>query len=276
MRVGHAASLVLVVAAALGAAAEPPVTFPPAPVAPAPPPPPVPAPGAVPLLTPDLIYAINSKVDAFVIADPPGLVKVEKETGPITIKGRFIDKPNVVESRKFPGPHVFLVTPAGTGRAYLNVVVAGAKTEADVFKATVDVTDGTAPQPPPGPAPVPVPVPVDDPLLKALQAAYDAEPVTGTKAADKASLAAVLRALAGAVPDPAVKTGDDLFTITSASIEARIGGRLKTKLRPAVGAELNKILPHGAGAGKVPLTDQNRADAAALYLKLADTLDKVK
>ncbi len=266
---------VVFLAASLGLGASPdsPFTFPPEPAAPAPPPPPAPTPGAVPLLTPDLLYVVNAKVDSFVITDPPGLVKVDKEAGPITIKGRFIDKPNTVETRKFPGPYVFLVSPTGKGRAYLNFVPLGVKAETEVGKSVIDVSDGTAPQPPPNP---PVPVPVDDPLLKTLQAAYDAEPLTATKAADKDALAAVFRALAVAVLDPAVKNGDDNFSLVTNSIQNRIDGRLKVKVRPAIGLEIEKILPHGAGAGKVLLTPQNRTDAAALYNNVANALDKVK
>ncbi len=127
-----------------------------------------------------------------------------------------------------------------------------------------------------GEGPRPPPPPPADPLLSVLQAAYDAEPATTTKSSDKTQLAAIFRALATAVTDPVVKTGDDNFALITNSIQARIDGRLKVKLRPTIGAEINKILPNGAGKGTVPLTVQDRTAAAALYLRIATLLDEVK
>lgn len=139
----------------LGLATEPPFTFPTAPVVPQPPPP-APVPGAVPVLTPELLYVVNGNgADSFALVDPPGLVAITKHKGPITFRGKFVDKPTTVESRTYPGPVVYEVTAVATGRVYLNFVAAGAKSEADVGRATIDVKTGVAPQPPPGPDPAP-------------------------------------------------------------------------------------------------------------------------
>lgn len=260
-----------------------PFTFPSQPPAPAPTPTPTPPPLTTPLvLTPGIWYVIDSKIEALVRPHPIGLVKVYEEKGPVTIKGIFIDGTGVVETRKFEGPFLYYLEPTGKGRVEVDVIPAMPKeklTNKDVGFRTIDVDNGQAPIPPP--------VPVDDPLTPVLQAAYNAEPATVTetpipgqpsitypKGADKTSLAAVLRGMSVAVKDAIVKTGDDNFSLLTNSTQARIGNRLKVQLRPVIGAEFNKILPSGKNAGTIALTDKNKADASALYLRIADLLDK--
>lgn len=261
-----------------------PFTFPTDPAPPSPPPPPKPVPGSVPILTKDVFYVVGSKTDALVRPHPAELVKVTKEAGPIKIRGVFYDGGGKVETRSYSEPFVFIVEPVGTGRVEIDFIPVKASpvAEKDIVQQTIDVNSGQAPIPPP------IPIPVDDPLLKALQAAYDGEPaavtvqVTGqpsqtfTKAQDKTSLAAVLRAMSLAILDPSIRNGDDHFAVLTNSTNTRIGTRLKMKLRPTIGAELDKIIPSGKGAGPIALTDQNRKDASALYLKVATLLDQVK
>ncbi len=244
---------------------------PPQPVAP-----PTPAPsGTVLNLAADSLYIVNSSKDGALRIHPAGLVTISKETGPLTIKGKFADGGGKSETRKYAGPFVFIVEPvAGAkGRIELDFIPYGFKSDAEISTATVDVNGGQAPQPPPVDPVEPV-KPVD-PLLIAFQSAYDAE-ASLLKSSDKKTLVATFNALAAAVLDAAVKTGDDNFTLLTNSINAQIGDRLKSKLRPVIGAEINKILPNGAGKGPVVLTAQNKADAAALYLKIAKTLEQVK
>lgn len=152
----------LTFATALGAAPPPgsPFTLPTAPVKPAPPTP-APNPGAVPKLTGDVLYVINSNVDAVVRAHPAKLVTVTKEAGPIRIRGKFIDGSGKTETRTFPGPHVFVIeaTGAGAGRVDLDLIPFGLKSAAEIETAAVDVDNGQAPRPPPKPDPVPPPKP---------------------------------------------------------------------------------------------------------------------
>lgn len=186
---------------------------------------------------------------------------VVKATGDIGYKATFAESEAYFEElRERPGERRFTFQSVTPG-AYKIVFWTKGETDGSVSTITV----GGAPPVPPAPV---------DPLLAALQAAYTAEPASATKDADRLALAAVMRALSTAVKDPAVKNGDDHFTLLHNSTEARIDGRLKVKLRPAIGAELNKILPSGPGKGGQALSDQNRADAAALYLRVADLLEK--
>lgn len=236
-------------------------------------------PSVVPVLTPDLYYIVKADAPFLLFSSPPGLVTIMKEAGPIRLRGKFIDGNGKVETRTITSKNIAFVepVPGAKGRVELIYLPVGTTDESKAVRRMVDVL--TAPLPPPDP-PVPDPKPIPpgpaDPLLSVLQAAYDAEPAAATKASDKTALAAVFRALAVAVGDPVVKTGDDNFALIANSIQSRIDGRLKTKLRPAIGMEINQILPHGPGQGAVALTAQNRTDAAALYLRIATLLDKLK
>lgn len=230
-------------------------------------------PNVVPVLTPDVYYIVKNDAPFLLFSSPPGLVTISKETGPIRLRGKFIDGTGKVETRTIAAKNIAFVevVPGAKGRVELIYLPVGTADESKATRRTVDVDAGTGPKPPdpkpPGPA---------DPLLGVLQAAYDAEPATATKAVDKLALAATFRALATAITDPVVKDGDDNFALITNSIQASIDGRLKTKLRPTIGAEINKILPNGPGKGAVPLTVSNRADAAMLYLRIATLLDQVK
>lgn len=249
------------------------------PVNPPTPRPPIPLPvpvSDVTKLTGDQLYVFDSDGPLIVLASPVGMVKIAADEGPLKIRGRFVGGTGKVETKTFKGKYIYTVEAAATGKVELIVIPVGVMKEADIPRKVLDVDDGTAPQPPPNPPDPPVPPTPADPLLIVLQLAYTTEPPSLTAPQDKASLAAVMRALAVAVLDPAVVNGDNNWALLHNSIEARIAGRLKTKLRPAIGAEINKILPNGPGKGAVALTDQQKKDAALLYLRIATLLDQVK
>lgn len=145
------AVLLLLLGAALAAGGDSPFTLP---VPPPSPVPPAPAPGAVPVLSGDALYVVNSRTDAIARAHPAGLVRVTKEPGPLTIRARFSDGAKV-ETRKFPGPFVFIVEPLEKGRATIDLIPVGVKTESEILGIVLDV--GTGPQPPPSPKPDPDP-----------------------------------------------------------------------------------------------------------------------
>ncbi len=232
---------------------------------------------AIPTLTEGVYYVVYNNAPFLIYSSPPGLVTIVKEAGPIRLRGIFIDGSGRIETKTYNQKYLAFVevVPGSKGSVELIYQLEGAKDEKLAIRKMVNVN--TAPLPPPKPPTPPMP-PIDpvDPLLVVLQAAYDAEPVTATRTSDRTQLAAVFRALAMAVTDPRVKTGDDNFALINNSIQSSIDGRLKTKLRPAIGAEINKILPNGPGKGTVALTIQNRADAAALYLRVATLLDQLK
>ena len=90
---------------------------------------------------------------------PDGLVSVTKEAGPLRIRGKFIDGTGKVETKTFPGPHVFIVEATGTGRVSLVSTPFGLKDGKEIDRRIVDVNGGTGPQPNPNPQPNPPPDP---------------------------------------------------------------------------------------------------------------------
>lgn len=123
------------------------------PLAPAP----KPDPGAVPKLTGETLYVVESAAPLVLIASPDGLAKVVEDAGPLKIRGRFIDGDGKSETRTYKGPHVYTIEATGKGRIELIAWPTGGSVT-DVVRKTVDVDAGAGPQPPPGPTP-PVPDP---------------------------------------------------------------------------------------------------------------------
>lgn len=133
------------------------------PVEPAKPAPPAPMPGAVSKLPADSLYVIDSDVEVLVLASPQGVVSVSQDTGPLKIRGKFVDGTGGVETRTYKGKQVYVVEAAKTGRVELLVVPVGSKVPADVVRRTLDVEAGQGPIPPPLPDPKPKPDPKPDP-----------------------------------------------------------------------------------------------------------------
>lgn len=119
---------------------------------------PAPTPGVVSRLGQDQLYVMHSDDEWVVTASPQGIVKITKETGPIRIRGRFVDGTGI-ETRTFAAKNVWIIEAAATARCEVLAIPAGAKTEADILRQLLDVDNGTAPWPPPGPGPDPGPGP---------------------------------------------------------------------------------------------------------------------
>lgn len=144
--------------------AAPAIVFPKRPAVPQPmPPAPQPAPGGVFLLTADLLYVVDCKVDTVLRAHPAKLVASKKLKGPVTIYGKFADGGNQLEVRTYAGPVVYVLTAAGVGAVELDAIPVGFKDEKEIVTETVQVDNGQGPRPPPDPdpAPDPKPKPVD-------------------------------------------------------------------------------------------------------------------
>lgn len=123
---------------------------------PAPAPAPKPNPGepqAIPTLTAETLYVIDSDTPFLVFASPPELVTLTKEAGPLRIRGKFIDSPpgSKVETRNFAGKQVVTIEANGVGRVEIIVIPAGATEEKSAIRKLIDVNNGA--QPPPGPNP---------------------------------------------------------------------------------------------------------------------------
>lgn len=156
-------ALLLIISPAMADAPKNPgpwVIFPTQPPAPTPEPPvtPAPQPDTVPTLSQDEIYAIEAKEAAFILASPTGMVSIASESGPVKVRGKFVGGSGKYETKTFQGPTVFVIEAVATGRVELFVIKAGAKTEADVVRRSIDVLVGPRPPPvPPTPTPIPAP-----------------------------------------------------------------------------------------------------------------------
>lgn len=112
------------------------------------PPVPVPVPGAVPLLTADTLYVIPADESFLLFDSPRGLVKITRETGPIRIRGKFLDGDGKVETRTYNQKNLAIVEATGAkGRVELIAVPAGLNDEAGASRMLLDLNQ--APQPPP-------------------------------------------------------------------------------------------------------------------------------
>lgn len=81
---------------------------------------------------------------------------VASDTGPIKIRGKFVDGTGKSETRLYSGKHVYTLTAAGTGKAELLIFPIGATKDSDIISRLLDCQ--LAPIPPPIP-----PVPPDPP-----------------------------------------------------------------------------------------------------------------
>ncbi len=241
---------------------------PPQPVAP-----PTPAPsGTVLNLAADSLYIVNSTKDGALRIHPAGLVTISKETGPLTIKGKFADGGGKSETRKYAGPFVFIVEPvAGAkGRIELDFIPYKFEKDAEISTATVDVNGGQAPQPPPvDPVTPVVPVAPIDPLTTALQTAYNGE-------RDAAKLKILTDIMAGVVSaakaSGAVTTTKQLQDKVHQATDLAVGVGQLPATRKAIGAYLITKL----GTANVPLNlvSWNAADNA--YAAVAVALKGIK
>lgn len=129
---------------------------------------PAPMPGAAAKLTGDSLYVVRSNDPCVVTASALGFVKITQETGPLRIRGRFIDGAGT-ETRNFTEKNLWIVEAATTGRCELLVIPVGTTAEKDVIRRTLDVDAGEGPRPPPGPGPDPGPKPPGPKPVKELR-----------------------------------------------------------------------------------------------------------
>lgn len=170
MRVQALALLVLSAASLHAAAAEPapsvktPFKFP---AARTPSAPPVIAPDEAITFAADALYVIPHEEAFLLLASHPTLAKspvsITRETGPLKIRGKFLDGDGKIETRTFTAKHLAIVepVPGASGRVELIAVPTSATSERDVTRQLVDL--GHAPQPPPDEKKIepPKPVPPD-------------------------------------------------------------------------------------------------------------------
>jgi len=123
--------------------------WPAAPVVPQPMPP-QPTPQAVASLGADELYVVQSDEDVQLLASPPGVVTVTKESGPLKIRGLFVGN-KIVSTRTYQKKNVFVVERVKAGDVELLLVPAG--------KVERRVVGDDEPAPPPKPKPDGPPAP---------------------------------------------------------------------------------------------------------------------
>lgn len=124
-----------------------------------------PKPDDVTKLSSDRLYVIDSDVPLIVLSSPPGMVITTTETGPIKIRGMFVDGNGKRETRTFPGKFVVTVEGMAAGRCELFVIPQGVTSESAIIRRRLEVVvDVPTPDPKPDPKPDP-----------------DVQPVTPTK-----------------------------------------------------------------------------------------------
>lgn len=128
-------------------------------------------PNSVTILKPEYFYVVQSDSPSLLLPSPNGVVTITEETGPIRLRGKFVDGNGQVESRTYSGKQVWIVEGLSSGDVELLKVPHGAKTEKEVERRSIRVEMGVGPIPPPNPKPDPEPIPGDPVLVKKLQEA---------------------------------------------------------------------------------------------------------
>lgn len=108
-------------------------------------------PSAPAVLTADVFYVVEDETPFLLYASPSNLVTVTKESGPIRLRGKFVDGNGKVETREYKSKHVAIVeaAPDAMGTVELIASSVGATDEKAATRRTVLVKTGTGPQPPP-------------------------------------------------------------------------------------------------------------------------------
>ena len=237
--------------------------------------PPAPLPvdvGTVPVLGSDVLYVIPSDLPFLLFDSPPGKVKVTRTVGPLTMFGKFLDKPGEdAELRTFTQKHIAIVQgiKGQTGRVELIAVPAGIQDEKGAVRQLIDL--GAAPPPPKPDEPPPPPKPTPDSELRKLLAAAWALEDTGTNE-QLAKLSGAFRASAKKAVDPGIISRKQLAAEANKLGNLAVTSDGLLKLRRAAGDWLNKTV----GQSDVALDDDIRRQYVDAYTAVADAIDTLK
>ena len=96
-------------------------------------------------------YVVASDTEFFLLASPAGIVNITSESGPIKLRGTFVDGTGKVETRSYPQKFLAIVDAIDgkTGRVELIAVPKAVAAESDITRRLIEV--GNGPRPPPGP-----------------------------------------------------------------------------------------------------------------------------
>lgn len=196
------------------------------------------------------------KLPAEVRAKPAAIAEIKAETAGKVVK--WVALTPGLSVRPTDGGRVLLFSgPAGRYELLAYTAVGDAPSEP---ARVVVVIEGDAPVPPPKPA---------DPLKAKLAAAVTAD---RAEKADVLQLAAVYREAAKLAADAEVGTSRELLTRLRKVSEALIGPGTCPAVRGVVAEELLAVL---GMSSEEPLTEAQRARAAALFGRLAGALEEL-
>ena len=122
--------------------------------------------GPVPVdkLQSDEWYVVESSVSLIILGSPGEVVRIEREAGPLRVRGKFCDGTGGVETRTYSSENVYFVNAVESGVIELLVIPVGVSAEQDIIRQPLTVTVGPRPPPGPGPQPEPEPEPQPEPV----------------------------------------------------------------------------------------------------------------
>jgi hypothetical protein len=123
---------------------------------------PVPSSEVISTLAADQWYVVESVGEVIALQSPEGIVDIESTSGPIKVRGMFVDGTGKIETRTYSSPYVYFVTAKTSGKTELILIPIGVTAQQDIVRQVLTVS-GIGPQPPPGPGPEPQPEPEPTP-----------------------------------------------------------------------------------------------------------------
>lgn len=229
-----------------------------------PPPQPMPV-SSVLKLTSEVYYVVEADVPVMILASPDGIVNVGSDTGPLKLRGKFIDGKGKVETRTYKSKYVYYIdqNAGANGNVELFVFAIGEPDASKVQRVKLVVGDV---QPIPPPVPAPVPTPTLTTFQTKLQSAIKAD---AAPAASVAKYSALFKTAATTmVQDQTLKTGADLLKDMQVAVKS-LGiptGSMNNTAR-AVEAELNSFI-----ATNGTLDQTSRDNIASLFTRVASDL----
>lgn len=248
--------------------ADNPIRLPELPI-PSPIPQPMPGPTQAAKLNKTQLYVFDADVPLMVVTSPNGIVKVNKEEGPLKIFNTvFFDGTGKPETRSYKGKFIYTLEILETGKVELLIIPIGVETEDKILRRTIDVDSGEAPRPPP----VDPVNPVDpvDPLMSALITAFKAD---GSPKMDTLALAAIYRNSDATVDNLAYKTFQDILVVMADAGQAVAPNPKLKATRRVIADELNVKIGREANTG---LDDAQRNKIKTQFARMSKLLEALK
>lgn len=115
------------------------------------------------VLTNDVVLMFETNDEVVFTSSPLGIVKVEREAGPIRVRAKFAANPTKIQTRKYDKKWVYTVKPLNEGKCELMTWIVGTTDDTKIQRFAVEVNLGPRP-PPVDPDVPPVPTPSANPI----------------------------------------------------------------------------------------------------------------